>query len=220
MQRRVGVTTSACGRTSLATVCAGVIVCPASAVNPPTAKAIANSVDGLTNLQALHQDSQRLTPLGCVVTLSRVPECPCWCDHPPVGACATQVPSGDVASRPQDRQDDLVWRHFQVGCPGERFVLCSLCHGTHTGAYILRGPECVCRVGCRHRCLDPVLTIAAGMSFRSPFLSPMDKRDEADAAKRYIRAVRVRVGVVRGRKLTGWVCLGGSGCSPSTRPTT
>ena len=41
------------------------------------------------------------------------------------------------------------------------------------------------RAPCDVRCVDPVLTIAAGMSFRSPFLSPMDKRDEADAAKKY-----------------------------------
>jgi ATP-dependent RNA helicase DHX36 len=29
-----------------------------------------------------------------------------------------------------------------------------------------------------------MLTVAAAMSFRSPFLSPLDKRDEADRAKR------------------------------------
>jgi HrpA-like RNA helicase len=34
------------------------------------------------------------------------------------------------------------------------------------------------------RCLEPVLTIAASMSFRSPFVSPIDKRDEADRSKR------------------------------------
>lgn len=33
-------------------------------------------------------------------------------------------------------------------------------------------------------CVDDVLTIAATLSFRSPFLSPMDRRAEADAAKR------------------------------------
>ena len=32
--------------------------------------------------------------------------------------------------------------------------------------------------GCIFRCLDPVLTIAAGMSLRSPFYAPLDKRDE------------------------------------------
>ena len=33
-------------------------------------------------------------------------------------------------------------------------------------------------------CLDPVLTIAATMSSRSPFLLPFDKRDQANRAKR------------------------------------
>jgi HrpA-like RNA helicase len=37
--------------------------------------------------------------------------------------------------------------------------------------------------GCIFRCLDPVLTIAASMSFRSPFMSPLDKREEADKIK-------------------------------------
>jgi HrpA-like RNA helicase len=32
-------------------------------------------------------------------------------------------------------------------------------------------------------CLDPVLTIAAALSYRSPFVAPFDKRDQADAAK-------------------------------------
>lgn len=32
-------------------------------------------------------------------------------------------------------------------------------------------------------CLQPVATIAAAMTSRSPFVSPLDKRDEADAAK-------------------------------------
>ena len=38
--------------------------------------------------------------------------------------------------------------------------------------------------GAMFSCLDPVLTIAAGVGFRSPFVSPMDKREEADEAKR------------------------------------
>eukprot|EP00798_Chlamydomonas_sp_ICE-L_P028045 gene28045-31147_t len=32
-------------------------------------------------------------------------------------------------------------------------------------------------------CLDPITTIAAAMTLRSPFVSPLEKRDEADAAK-------------------------------------
>lgn len=34
------------------------------------------------------------------------------------------------------------------------------------------------------KCLEPVLTIAASMSFRSPFVAPFDRRDEADRSKR------------------------------------
>lgn len=33
-------------------------------------------------------------------------------------------------------------------------------------------------------CIDPALTIAASMSARNPFVSPFDKRDEADAARK------------------------------------
>ena len=39
-------------------------------------------------------------------------------------------------------------------------------------------------LGAVFQCLDPVLTIAAGLSLRSPFVAPMDKRDEADEAKK------------------------------------
>ena len=35
-------------------------------------------------------------------------------------------------------------------------------------------------------CLEPVLTIAAAMSTRSPFVSPLDKRDEADALRKKV----------------------------------
>ena len=38
--------------------------------------------------------------------------------------------------------------------------------------------------GCIFRCVEPVLTIAASMSFKNPFLSPFDKRDEADMVKK------------------------------------
>jgi hypothetical protein len=37
-------------------------------------------------------------------------------------------------------------------------------------------------------CADPVLTIAAAMSHRSPFAAPIDKRDQADAARRALAA--------------------------------
>jgi hypothetical protein len=38
--------------------------------------------------------------------------------------------------------------------------------------------------GAMFSCLDPILTIAAGVGFRSPFMAPMDKREEADDARR------------------------------------
>ena len=37
------------------------------------------------------------------------------------------------------------------------------------------------------RCIDPILTVAAGMSGRSPFRAPMDKRGEADARKQALK---------------------------------
>lgn len=37
-------------------------------------------------------------------------------------------------------------------------------------------------------CADPILTIAAAMSHRSPFAAPIDKRDQADAARRALAA--------------------------------
>ncbi|XP_054809447.1 DExH-box ATP-dependent RNA helicase DExH5, mitochondrial isoform X2 [Prosopis cineraria] len=38
-------------------------------------------------------------------------------------------------------------------------------------------------LGAIFNCLDPVLTIAAGLSVRDPFLTPLDKKDLAEAAK-------------------------------------
>jgi HrpA-like RNA helicase len=38
--------------------------------------------------------------------------------------------------------------------------------------------------GALFQCTDPALTIAASMSARSPFVSPFDKRDEADVARK------------------------------------
>eukprot|EP00939_MAST-03C_sp_MAST-3C-sp1_P003634 g3634.t1 len=38
--------------------------------------------------------------------------------------------------------------------------------------------------GAIFKCLSPILTIAASLSFRSPFVAPLEKRDEADRAKR------------------------------------
>ena len=35
----------------------------------------------------------------------------------------------------------------------------------------------------RYRCLDPILTVAACLSLKTPFVAPIDKREEANAAK-------------------------------------
>lgn len=37
--------------------------------------------------------------------------------------------------------------------------------------------------GAIFQCLDPILTIAAAMSFKSPFVRPFGKEDEADKAR-------------------------------------
>ena len=36
------------------------------------------------------------------------------------------------------------------------------------------------------QCIDPILTIAASLSFRSPFYAPVDSRDQADKVKRSV----------------------------------
>ena len=41
--------------------------------------------------------------------------------------------------------------------------------------------------GAIFRCLDPVLTIAAALSFKSPFVRPFGKEAEADAARAKFR---------------------------------
>ena len=51
-------------------------------------------------------------------------------------------------------------------------------------------------LGAVFRCLNPILTIAASLAYRSPFVSPLDKREEADKAKRAMCMVSIwpRVG--------------------------
>lgn len=44
--------------------------------------------------------------------------------------------------------------------------------------------------GCLLGCLDPVLTIAALLSQRNPFVMPMNKKEQADLAKRRFAQVR------------------------------
>ncbi|KAG9439976.1 hypothetical protein H6P81_020141 [Aristolochia fimbriata] len=40
-------------------------------------------------------------------------------------------------------------------------------------------------MGCIFQCLDPALTIAAALAHRDPFVLPMSRKEEADAAKRF-----------------------------------
>ncbi|KAL6010391.1 hypothetical protein ACLOJK_000822 [Asimina triloba] len=39
-------------------------------------------------------------------------------------------------------------------------------------------------LGCIFQCLDPALTIAAALAYRNPFVLPINRKEEADAAKR------------------------------------
>eukprot|EP00057_Strongylocentrotus_purpuratus_P028270 XP_011682744.1 PREDICTED: putative ATP-dependent RNA helicase DHX57 [Strongylocentrotus purpuratus] len=57
--------------------------------------------------------------------------------------------------------------------------------------------------GAIFQCLDPVLTIAASLSFRSPFMAPFDKRDQADK-KRQEFAVGNSDHLTLLRAYTGW----------------
>lgn len=57
--------------------------------------------------------------------------------------------------------------------------LASLPVDVHIGKMIL--------FGSMFRCLDPVLTIAACLSFKSPFVRPFGKEAEADAAREGFR---------------------------------
>lgn len=50
-------------------------------------------------------------------------------------------------------------------------------------------------LGCMLGCLDPVLTIAALLSQRNPFVMPMSKKEQADQAKRRFAQVRGEKGM-------------------------
>ncbi|KAL1803374.1 hypothetical protein ACET3Z_032021 [Daucus carota] len=58
-------------------------------------------------------------------------------------------------------------------------------------------------LGSIFNCLDPVLTIVAGLSVRDPFLAPVDKKDQAEAAKaQFSRAYSDHLALVRAYE--GW----------------
>jgi HrpA-like RNA helicase len=56
--------------------------------------------------------------------------------------------------------------------------------------------------GAIFRCLEPTLTIAASLAFRSPFFSPFDKREEADRVKKGFDAVSDHITLLRAYQ--GW----------------
>lgn len=45
-------------------------------------------------------------------------------------------------------------------------------------------------MGSLFSCIEPVLTIAAGLAHRDPFILPMDKKEQADEVKRNFAATR------------------------------
>lgn len=58
-------------------------------------------------------------------------------------------------------------------------------------------------LGAIFNCLDPILTVVAGLSVRDPFLSPLDKKDLAEAAKsQYTGAYSDHLALVRA--YAGW----------------
>lgn len=58
-------------------------------------------------------------------------------------------------------------------------------------------------LGAIFNCLDPILTVVAGLSVRDPFLAPMDKKDLAEAAKsQYAGAYSDHLALVRA--YAGW----------------
>jgi HrpA-like RNA helicase len=56
--------------------------------------------------------------------------------------------------------------------------------------------------GAIFRCLEPTLVIAASLAFRSPFFSPFDKRDEADAVKKSFEPLSDHLTLLKA--YTGW----------------
>lgn len=58
--------------------------------------------------------------------------------------------------------------------------------------------------GAIFRCLDPILIIAASLAFRSPFFSPFDKRDEADAVKKSFDTEAGSDHITLLKAYTGW----------------
>lgn len=73
--------------------------------------------------------------------------------------------------------------------------LCTLPLDPNIGKMILMGSI--------FQCLDPALTIAAALAHRDPFVLPLNRKEEADAAKRSFAGDSCRLGTVR--KLYFWL---------------
>ena len=54
------------------------------------------------------------------------------------------------------------------------------------------------------RCTEPMLTIAAGLGYKSPFLCPLGKEREADQAKRELAGGSASDHIALVRALDGW----------------
>ena len=65
------------------------------------------------------------------------------------------------------------------------FYLGTIPTEIHLGKVLLYGKHLppLLDEGAMFRCVDPILTIAAALSYRSPFLSPFQAREEANAKK-------------------------------------
>ncbi|CAN6451781.1 unnamed protein product [Victoria cruziana] len=59
-------------------------------------------------------------------------------------------------------------------------------------------------LGSMFKCLDPILTVVAGLSVRDPFLTPLDKKDLADSAKSQFSAKDYSDHLALVRAYDGW----------------
>lgn len=66
-------------------------------------------------------------------------------------------------------------------------------------------------MGAVFQCLDPILTIAAGLSYKDPFLLPIDKKDQADMVKKRLSGKSHSDHLTVLRAYEGWVEAQSSG---------
>jgi len=129
---------------------------PRSAIEPPEEEAVDHVLEALQELNALTTD-------GKVI-------------H-------TAAPTSNRSGKGGKRGVQV-----PQGAPQRQLVAASVEELTPLGVHLAALPVDprigkMMLFGAIFRCLDPVLVIAASLAFRSPFLSPMDKREEADKVK-------------------------------------